>query len=52
MNKSSVANSRAATHFVNSVPWVKNVKGMLIQPLKDAENPDMILAFPSNAINA
>lgn len=52
VNKSSVANSRSASHFVNSVPRVKDVKGTLIQPLEDAKDPDVVLAFPSNARNA
>lgn len=52
VNKSSVADSRAASHFVNSVPRVKDVIGTLIQPLEDAENPDVVLAFPANARNA
>lgn len=52
VNKSSVADSRAATHFVNSVPRLKNVKGTLIQPLEEAKNPDVVLAFPANAKNA
>jgi uncharacterized protein (DUF169 family) len=46
VDKSSVANSRSASHFVNSVPRVKDVKGTLIQPLEDAKDPDVILAFP------
>lgn len=45
VNKSSVADSRAASHFVNSVPRLKDVVGTLIQPLEDSENPDVVLAF-------
>lgn len=52
LKKGSVANSRAASHFVNSVPRVKDVIGTLIQPLEEAEDPDVVLAFPSNARNA
>lgn len=52
VNKSSVEDYRGAAHFVNSVPRVENVIGTLIQPLEEAENPDVVLAFPSNARNA
>lgn len=52
VNKSSVADSRAASHFLNSVPRLKDVIGTLIQPLEEAENPDVVLAFPANARNA
>ena len=50
VKKSSAANTRAATRLVESVPRLKDMKGTLIQPLEDAENPDVVLAFPPNAI--
>ncbi len=52
VNKSSAADSRAAIRFVESVPRIKDVLGTLIQPLEDAKNPDVVLAFPVNASNA
>lgn len=52
INKSSAADTRAATRLVESVPRLKDVKGTLIQPLENAENPDVVLAFPANARNA
>ncbi len=52
INKSSAANARAATRLVESVPRLKNVKGTLIQPLGESDNPDVVLAFPANARNA
>ncbi|MEJ8543422.1 DUF169 domain-containing protein [Methanothermobacter wolfeii] len=52
INKSSAADTRAATRLVESVPRLKDVKGTLIQPLEDAKNPDVVLAFPTNARNA
>lgn len=52
VSKSSAADSRAASRFVDSVPRLKDVLGTLIQPLEDAENPDVVLAFPVNASNA
>lgn len=52
LNKSSAADTQAATNLVEAVPRLKDVKGTLIQPLEDAENPDVVLAFPANARNA
>ncbi len=52
VKKNSAADTRAATRFVTSVPRLENVKGTLIQPLDDSNNPDVVLAFPANARNA